>query len=173
MKDNSQYWFTEDGRLMMHRDRTGLNRIWYFYDYESRLRLVVDTIGRKIRFLYDGDNNLEKIEWEVRAGRKYDDGTRAWEEETRCVSYTYIPGEDFPSISEFADDDLVIEYEEPFVLETVTDPIGNVTKYDWEEGHTRFTYNSSRDHKTNVYMMLTCITNCYSGEGSYLNKRCF
>jgi RHS repeat-associated protein len=171
-KDNSQYWFKEDGRLMMHEDRTGLNRIWYFYDLNSRLRLVVDSVGRKIRFFYD-DNNLTKIEWDVHVGKKNEDGARVWETETRRVSYSYVSGESFAYIKDFEDKDLVINYEEPFVLGSVTDPAGNVTQYEWEEGRAQFTYNSEKDHKYNIYMMLKQITNCAREDGGFLNKRCF
>ena len=68
LKDNSKYYFRQDGKLMMVQDRTGLNQIWYFYkEYEengqkkTRLVLVVDTIGRNISFYYNTDNNLDYI----------------------------------------------------------------------------------------------------------------
>jgi hypothetical protein len=57
-KDNSKMWFRDDGQLMMHEDKTGLNEIWYFYEEGTavnpvnRLRVVVDTAGRKIEFTY-------------------------------------------------------------------------------------------------------------------------
>ena len=68
LKDNSKYWFRSDGRLMMQEDRTGLNRIWYCYDNQSRLKVVVDTAERKIRFGYDANSNLTSIEWDVEVG---------------------------------------------------------------------------------------------------------
>jgi len=68
LKDNSRYYFRSDGKLMMHQDKTGYNHIWYFYEQETdtpenRLRLVVDTIGREIRFSYNDNGYISKIEW--------------------------------------------------------------------------------------------------------------
>ncbi|MBN2535293.1 MAG: hypothetical protein JXB88_20605 [Spirochaetales bacterium] len=64
-KTNEKYWFRVDGRLMMQEDKSGMNRIWYFYDSENRLTVAVDTLDRKIRFSYDVNSNLESISWDV------------------------------------------------------------------------------------------------------------
>jgi hypothetical protein len=76
LKDNSRYYFRPDGKLMKQTDRTGFNSIWYFYRDDDRLCLVVDTVGRKIRFSYDDDKNLSQIAWDVEVMVKQADGSR-------------------------------------------------------------------------------------------------
>ncbi|MBN2440955.1 MAG: RHS repeat-associated core domain-containing protein [Spirochaetales bacterium] len=169
LKDNSQFWFRSDGRLMMEEDRTGLNRLWYFYNNDHILTLAVDTIGRKIRFFYDTHNNLTMIEWDVQKGVKRPGGARAAEEITLRVTYEYESAENIPGATDLSGD--VIDYREPFLLTSVTDPMGNVTTYQWNEGIAGFTYNSRNAHSQNIFMLLTGITSMDSGGGIYKNKR--
>ncbi len=170
-KDNSQVWFREDGSIMMREDRSRINRIWYFYDAEGKLKVSVDSVGREIAFTYDLNGNLSKISWKVEEWIKNTDGTRSLVEDTREVNYTYTDGESFTEILNLKDD--VFEYEKPYALSTVTDPEGNVKKYEYEDKKASFTYNSRVSHWDNVYLLLTGITNVYAGENSYRNRRVF
>jgi|GEM_PF-2589150 len=177
LKDNSKYWFREDGLLMMQEDRTGLNKIWYFYEEmpgvsgENRLRVVVDTIGREIVFDYDLEGNLNKIEWEVLIGKMNPDGTRERVTETRSIEYEYTDCLSMQYIMALSDD--VLDYKDQFMLTKVKDQMGFYTRYDYEEGLAGFTFNKNISHSQNVYLLLTQITDMYTEEGGYLNKRCF
>lgn len=189
LTNNEKYWFRGDGNLMMKQDRTGLNRIWYFYDGggpgggESKLVLAVDSIGRKISFVYDEiTGNLTEINWEVEAGKKLSDGTRQRETELRTITYTYtraltIPTSEYslvdPDKEPFFGSSNVIDFTEPFALISVTDPQGNRTCYDYRKDYADFTYDSSRSVSINMYLLLTEITRMYTDDGKYLNKRCF
>ena len=171
LKDTSRYWFRPDGRIMMQEDRTRLNKIWYFYNADEKLCLVVDTIGRKIGFSYDANGNLAKIQWQVTTGKKLPDGSLVYEEEAepRSIEYLYESAETYGYVEQKQDE--VIDYIEPFILTGVRDPEKNFTRYEYTEGLAAFTFDNSRSRFDNVYLMLTSITGMYTEDGHYLNKR--
>ena len=175
LKSNEKYYFRNDGKLMMQEDRTGLNRIWYFYESvsgQSRLRVVVDTTGKEIEFIYDTNGNLSKIQWQVEIGVKNTDGTRSSSIETRSIEYTYNSGEDYQNISFIKNN--VLDYITPYVLSEVKDQMGNVTKFNYIEGLANFTFDKTKSHTQNVYLMITEIIDKYTEQdGEYKNKRCF
>ncbi|HAX38224.1 MAG TPA: hypothetical protein DD477_06145, partial [Spirochaetaceae bacterium] len=142
-KDNSRLYFREDGRLMRQDDRTGLNRIWYFYDGTGHLVVAYDSLGRTIRFDYNLHGNLAGIEWEVEQYVLGADGQRQLTSQTRRVSYQYASAEAlFPVVGQLKSQ--VVDYVEPYVLNRVEDPMGHATVYRWQAGKARFTYNSAR-----------------------------
>lgn len=170
-KSNERFYFRADGKLMMKQDRSGLNRIWYFYK-EGELSVVVDSVGREIRFAYSLEGNLESITWDVTIGKKEPDGARVTVTESRTISYSYLDGETgYPEISAFKSS--VINYRRPYVLSTMRDNMGNVTRYDYVAGIATFTYDSSNAHSGNVYLMLKEISQVYRADGKFKNKRCF
>src|SRR5690554_2000277 len=171
LKDNSKYWFREDGQLMMEEDRTGLNRNWYFYDNKGRLQLVVDSAKRHIRFDYDQYGNLAAIEWEVTVGTMDPEGRREQKTTTRKVTYHYETAEQFPAVQNLKT--WVVNYREPFVLTGVTDPEGNTTRYVYQEGPACFTYNSAVSRGHNVYLLLREVIAMEDAQGRYKNKQCF
>ena len=110
---------------MMQEDRNGLNRIWYFYDSQSRLKLVVDTADRRIRFNYDSSGNLVTVQWDVTRGVKDSGNLPVLKTETYQISYHYESTETYSSVSRLKPN--VINYRQPFMLESITDPEGNVS----------------------------------------------
>ena len=171
LKDNSHYWFRSDGQLMMQEDRTGLNRIWYFYDSQSRLKLVVDTADRRIRFNYDSNGNLATVQWDVTRGVKDSGNLRVLKTETYQISYHYESTETYSSVSRLKPN--VINYRQPFRLESITDPEGNVTHYKYSDGPAYFSYDSSRERSQNVYLLLKEMVTFENTEGKFKNKQCF
>mgnify|MGYP005849966119 CR=1 FL=1 len=171
LKDNSRYWFRADGQLMMQEDRTGLNRIWYFHDAQSRLILAVDTVGRQIRFQYDANGNLAALEWEVDRYIKGVDGLPQLLHETRRIEYRYESTEKFSSIAGLKG--WVANYREPFSLVSVTDPEQYVTRYDYTDGLAYFSYDSFKARSQHVYLLLKEITTMEGANGKYRNKQCF
>jgi len=172
-KSNEKYWFRADGRLLMREDRSGLNRIWYFYDAESKLKVVVDTVGREIGFSYDTNNNLESISWDVEVGVKLSDGSRDYITETRSIQYTYESVEtsgNFPLSAGLKSS--VVDYREPFTLITRTDHEGNITRYEYEEGLAGFSYDQYLSHWQNAYIMLKSITSMWTADENFKSKRC-
>ena len=67
----------------------------------------------------------------------------------------------------------MIDYEEPFILTGVTDPEGNFTRYNYQEGPAYFTYYSFATRSQNVYILLREITTMQDEAGTYRNKQCF
>ncbi|MBN2444683.1 MAG: RHS repeat protein, partial [Spirochaetales bacterium] len=175
LKSNEKFWFRPDGRLMMQEDKTGVNRIWYFYETvnnETRLKVVVDTIGREIVFEYDEAGNLGTIRWDVHAGVKDPDtGERTMTTTTKSIRYGYGNGEDYPEVDTLKNQ--VIGYRTPSVLRTVTDPMGYVTKYNYQAGEADFSFDGGWSIYTNVYMMLTEIIDKHNADGRYKSKRVF
>ena len=173
LKDNFRYYFREDGKLMKQTDPAGVNSIWYFYDADDRLCLVVDTVGRKITFTHDANGNLYQVSWDVDIMTKNGE-TRQVQTITKTVTYHYESALNYSDVSNLYG--AVQEpKEEPYVLTGVTDPMGNTTAYTWETGTIGFTYDKDRSHWQNVYMMLTSVCSVYTNDGGekYLNKRCF
>jgi YD repeat-containing protein len=171
-QDNSKYWFRPDGKVMMQEDRTGLNKIWYYYDSISRLRLVVDTIGRKIRFTYDGAGNLASVSWDVTTWEKDSGDTRTQRTATRTVRYEYEPLSDaqrYPVTAWLRKD--AIGEGTPQALVRVTDPMGHATEYAYTEGKADFTFDDTRSHSTNVYLLLTRARTMAQEDGTFLNER--
>ena len=170
MKNNEKYWFDKDGQLLMNSDKTELNKLWYFYDTQNRLRIVVDSIGRVITFSYDANGNLSYIEWEVNVGEKETNGNRKWSgNKKRSVTYTYINGETFTDVTKLKSK--VIDYKIPYLLETVTDPMGFKTKFEYKSGIAAFTYDKEKYIWDNVYLMITGILDKWDTDGKYKNKR--
>lgn len=175
LKDNSRFYFREDGKIMMHQDKSGLNRIWYYYEDDgmgaSRLKVVVDTVNREIVFDYDMNGNLASISWEVTRGVKNGE-ERTRETITKTVSYTYETTDNYPEIQRvfgLVNED---EQESSYILTAMTDPLGNVTRYTYEEGTAAFTFNATHSHFENVYLLLTEITSFYDeATGNYKSKR--
>jgi len=173
LKNNEKYWFSNNGELMMASDKSEQNKIWYFYDTQNRLKIVIDSIGRVIRFLYDTTSgNLIKIEWDIKVGEKGTNGERNWNNKTRSVEYSYIGGERFPDVMSLKGD--VLSYKMPYLLEVVTDPMGNKAKYEYDSGMAGFTFNSEKSHWQNVYLMIVGIMDKWDDtDGKYKNKRVF
>jgi RHS repeat-associated protein len=171
LKDNSRYWFRSDGRLMMQEDRTHLNRIWYFYDHDFQLKLVVDSAQRRIRFNYDANGNLSTIQWDVERGVKRSNGARERETVTYSMTYQYESVENLPILNGLKPN--VAGYRRPFGLASVTDPEGNITRYNYAEGAAYFTYNSFSSLSRNVYLLLKEIVSMAGADGKYKSKQCF
>ncbi|HEX3047262.1 MAG TPA: hypothetical protein VHY08_21085, partial [Bacillota bacterium] len=171
LKDYSRYWFRSDGRLMMQQDRTGINQIWYFYNNDSQLKLVVDSAGRRIRFNYDSNGNLSTIQWDVERGVKRSSGLRERETVTYSITYQYESAETLSGISSIKP--TVVGYQQPFMLQSVTDPEGNITRYGYSEGQANFTYDSFTSRSQNVYLLLKEIVSMARADGKYKNKQCF
>ncbi len=152
LKDNSKYWFRADGQLMMQEDRTGLNRIWYFYDNQARLKLVVDTAERMIRFGYDAAGNLASLEWDVEIGVKNSNGSRERKTETRRIVYQYESAEKFNSVVNLKP--YVVNYRQPYLLKSVTDPENCLISYAYSDGSAYFTYDSFKERSQSVYILL-------------------
>lgn len=175
MSDNAKYFFDSSGNLMMHQDKTGLNRIWYMYNEISgirRLALAVDSIGRKIRFNYDSNSNLKEIEWDVELTVINDQGQRELITDTRRVLYNYKAVEKTVDYNNLLYN--VSNYREQYCLDSVTDPEGNVTKFTYVQGRAGFTYDSSKGHNYNLFNLLTSVSTNYSsvdGVDKYKNKR--
>ena len=178
-KDNSKMWFRGDGQLMMYEDRTGLNKIWYFYEASelneiNRLRLVVDSIGRKIDFSYTANDCISVISYDVSIGVKEGE-SREYRVVTRQVRYDYYNADDggaYPLCASVKGQ--VIDYKSPYLLKDVYDQGGNRTMYSYEEGEADFTFNNSTGILNNVYLMLNKETVYYdevSGKCKY--NRCF
>ena len=165
LRDNSRYYFRSDGRLMMQQDRTGLNRIWYFYgnysdensNSQSRLVLAVDTLGREIVFDYFPEGNLKSISWDVMVGLKNSDDSRERKEITRRIQYSYHDAEEtYDDIGTLASG--VVEKVKPYALKTVTDPLGGITRYSYQAGRADFSYDSAFSQAENVYLLLKSVT---------------
>lgn len=182
LKSNETYWFRADGKIMMQEDRTGLNRIWYFYqnapDGGSRLKLVVDIIGREIVFGYNTDGNLSSISWPVTYWSKTGE-TRSQQTETRSVQYHYQSAESaLLTTDEWnAWKSSVNEYKTPYLLVATKDPmnqsLGSETHYSYSTGTASFTYDSKNaGHRSNLYILLTGQTQEALGT-AYRNKRTF
>ncbi len=187
LKDNSKLYFRADGKIMMRQDKSGLNKIWYFYEKidknvnndtnnkNNRLALVVDSIGREIRFNYDSNNNLSEILWDVEKGSRDNSGNIiGYVNETKSVKYNYTNGEDFPSVKQLAS--TVVEYKTPYILSSVTNPMGIVTTYNYSPEKADFSFIKDSSIATNIFMLLTEITSGYNeinGVESYRGKRIF
>ncbi|HEX3044270.1 MAG TPA: polymorphic toxin-type HINT domain-containing protein [Bacillota bacterium] len=171
LKDNSRYWFRSDGRLMMQSDRTGMNQIWYFYNNDLQLKLVVDSAGRRIRFNYDSNGNLATIQWDVERGVKRSNGLRERETVTYSITFQYESAETLSGISSIKP--TVSGYQQPFMLTSVTDPEGNITRYGYSDGQAYFTYDSFTSRSQNVYLLLKEIVSMARADGKYKNKQCF
>ncbi|MBN2535292.1 MAG: hypothetical protein JXB88_20600, partial [Spirochaetales bacterium] len=94
--------------------------------------------------------------------------------ETRSVRYTYESVEtsgNYPASEGLKN--YVVDYREPFVLVSHTDPEGNITGYEYEEGPADFTFDQYTSHWQNVYIMLKSITSMRTAAGGFKNKRCF
>jgi RHS repeat-associated protein len=172
--DNSKWYFRSDGQAMMKEDRTGLNRIWYFYDAEGRLALVQDTVGRLIAFAYDGVGNLSEISWQVSSWKKDALGSRTKVDETRRVRYGYVSlgsGGAYPKSLALKGE--AVGYRTPYALTRVTDPMGHATSYAYTEGVAGFTYDDSRSHSSNVYLLLTQIRSMVRPDGGALSEQVF
>lgn len=179
LKDDSRAYFRSDGRLLMRQDRTGLNRIWYFYESyqdeqgadQSRLALVVDTIGREISFAYTPEGNLEEIAWEVEVGIKDAIGVRSRQAVARSVGYTYHSAPaGYSAVGSLATQ--VSGLLTPYALETVTDSEGNLTRYEYEAGRAGFSYDSAFSRAQNVFLLLTGLTEAEHA-GGFRNRRVF
>ncbi|MCG8568834.1 MAG: hypothetical protein MJB14_01720, partial [Spirochaetes bacterium] len=148
---------------------------WYFYDTvdgESKLRLVIDTIGREIVFDYDVNGNLTKISWDVTMGVKGQDDSRSQAAQTREINYTYLNAETFTEVSSLSAQ--VVDYETPYVLSTVSDPVGNITKYNYQPESALFTYDSAKAFAVNLFLLMTEVIDKYTAaNGNFKNKRCF
>jgi YD repeat-containing protein len=163
----------------MREDKTGKNRIWYFYEDiysngEDYLRLVVDSIGREIEFNYDDYGNLVSIKWTVKVVKK-DGNTRSFVNEEREVKYSYVNAMEINDPEPLIDEELfnkVINKRTPYLLKTFTDVMDYNTEYDYQSGYITFTFNEEESHNQNVYLMLNGISAFYDN-GSFLNKRIF
>jgi hypothetical protein len=177
LKDNSRYYFRGDGKIMMQQDRSGLNRIWYFYEDDAeglaRLKLVIDTTGREIRFDYSSEGNLSTISWDVMVGTKTGED-RNRELVTRQVSYFYANASIFPEVARIYYLVNTGDEKPSYVLTRVVDPEKNTTRYAYKEGVAAFSFDVIRSHYENVYLMLTEETTYYNDvTGEYKNKRIF
>lgn len=172
LKDNSRYYFRSGGKLMMRQDRSGLNRIWYFYEGtgdDTRLRLVVDTVGRFIHFTYNGNGNLDTISWDVQIGQKLSASTREYATVTRTITYHYIDAEaTYPEVAGLMSGD-----QETYLLSGITDVAGNLTSYDYQPCMAQYSFDASRSEDTNAYLMLSSITTIDDGSGGFRNQRHF
>ncbi|MBB6478468.1 peptidoglycan DD-metalloendopeptidase family protein [Spirochaeta isovalerica] len=169
LKDNSRYLFRPDGKLMTHIDKSGLNEIWYYYDSADRLSVVVDTIGRIIRFSYDGDSNLEKIEWDVISHEIGEDGSRKTETETRSITYSYQPASNYSNVSSLVG--LVSDYNPSYALTSVKDAMGHETRYEYTDVKASFSYESHLSHWQNASLLLTGIRNFVDGADLALSEK--
>lgn len=169
LKDNSRYLFREDGKLMTQIDRTGLNEIWYYYDSDDRLAVVVDTVGRIIRFSYDSDSNVQKIEWDVTSHEIDKAGSRITDTRTRCITYGYDRATDYPEVSSLTG--LVTDYSPSHALTSVTDAMGHVTEYEYSAEKAAFSFESNLSHWQNVYLLLTGIRNFVNGSDEALSEK--
>jgi hypothetical protein len=169
--NNSRLYFREDGKLMMQQDPSGLNQIWYFYDSQARLSVVVDSIGREIDFSYDLNGNLSQISWDVEIWEEGGATGRQQVTHTRTVNYEYTDTALFPGIESASG--TVIDYIQPYVLKRVINTLGHVTEYDYQEGAAEFSFNSTQSRWTNYYLKLTDIYNLFTDASNYLNGRHF
>jgi hypothetical protein len=178
LKNDEQFFFREDGRLMMQKDSRGLNSIWYFYALDidgAYLRLVVDTIDRNILFNYDGNGNLDNIQWQVKTGKKTGE-IRSFITETRDIRYTYKNAEEFDDVLKLKEK--VRDYQTSYVLSSVIRPLDEnmptTTQYEYGSGTANFSFNKTTGYATNAYLFLTGIYEHYTpGDGACKNKRCF
>lgn len=156
LKDNSRYYFREDGTLMMNQDPTGLNRIWYFYNEEDKLTSVIDSVGREIEFNYDSNGNLSELAWSVISWEKDEEGKRYQKTGTRKVQYFYQNAAEFQDVADLKDK--VEGYKEPYVLKAIINPVGEKISYSYTPGKASFSFNE-RYHQDNVYLMLAAVKN--------------
>ena len=173
MKDNQKYYFRDDGKLMVEIDKSGLNKIWYFYDIDSKLRVVVDTVGRKIIFNYDTNNNLSSIQWDVELWVKEATGITK-KTVTKKVEYQYEDLDTYPLIAGM-NSNKVLNYIKPYCLKSVRVKIKegeyNVTRYNYIEGETDFTYDKDKSVSTNIYLMINEIIDNNTDDGKFKSKR--
>ena len=171
VRDNSRWYFRSDGRLMMRRDPSGINRIWYFYDRPAhevavggepaRLVAVVDTVGREIAFAYDGSGNLSEISWEVTEGYVDGAGVRGERSVTRRVRYEHRSADAYSEVAAVAS--RVHNYRTPYELAAVVNPAGVRTEYTYRAAESRFTYDSMTSHTTGVWLLLERIDYAVDG----------
>jgi YD repeat-containing protein len=163
LKDNSRAYFNSQGKIMVQMDKSGLNAIWYFYDDTGVLAHVKDAVGRQIDFTYDGvTGNLNEISWTVNVWTLNESTqARTLETQTRTVSYTY---EDATvAYGEIGDlYDAAIRPATPYVLKTVTNPLGLVTEYSYEAGLINFSFDN-QGVSTNGHLLLTKVSSNISG----------
>jgi YD repeat-containing protein len=149
---------------MVQMDKSGLNAIWYFYDDAGLLAHVKDAVGRQIDFTYDQiTGNLSEIAWTVDVWT-LDEATQArtLETQTRTVRYAYEDAAaTYPEIGDLYD--AAIRPATPYVLKTVTNPLGLVTEYDYEAGLVDFSFDN-QGVSTNGHLLLTKIANNASGD---------
>lgn len=178
MADNSKFFFDENGQLMMQQDKTGLNKIWYFYknNYvtggKKNLALVLDSIGREIKFNYNINGYLEEITWDDEINVKSISGTRILETKKRSIQYNYDSLENTPELSALKG--YVLNYRQPYKLTSVTNKGGYVTTYAYSQGKAEFSFDYDIINYNNIYLLLNEITTFYTeeeGENNYRNKR--
>lgn len=186
-KNNSRYYFNEDGQVLMHQDSTGLNQIWYFYNNRKQLSLVKDTIGREILFTYNAQGNLDKITWNIDRVELDAEENRVLRTNTHYVKYEYteISPAAYPlthSIknsvySDIAPDETfhILTAVSKGVMKGTAHSETDRTRYTYEEKSAPFSFMESGavSKAHNAFLLLTGVEAVPFGSPDFLNKRVF
>jgi RHS repeat-associated protein len=178
--NNSKLYFRPDGKVMMQEDPSGINRIWYLYDAEGNLAVVVDSIGREILFDYDSYGNISEISWDVLRWEEGGVNGRQQVTTTMRVRYEYETTASYLLIQSVKDAHVGLD--EMTVLKRVirtyskagvSDPEELVTEFSYEEKTAAFSFNSSAGQSLNAHLLLTDVYNMYVSDTEYLSGQHF